>query len=94
MAAPIITLTTDFGLSDHYVGVMKGVILGICPGARIVDISHDIPTYDVFAGGFVIEAAWRYFPKTPCMWWWSIPEWVVPPPDPGRRRRALLCRAR
>jgi len=41
MPQPILTLTTDFGLSDHYVGAMKGVILGICPKAQIVDITHD-----------------------------------------------------
>ena len=42
MLRPILTLTTDFGLSDHYVGAMKGVILGICPQAQIVDISHEV----------------------------------------------------
>ena len=42
MPKPILTLTTDFGLSDHYVGAMKGVILGICPQAQIVDITHEV----------------------------------------------------
>ena len=46
----IITLTTDFGLHDPFVGIMKGVILGIAPGAQIVDISHDIHSYDVLEG--------------------------------------------
>jgi S-adenosylmethionine hydrolase len=42
MRRPIITLTTDFGLSDHYAGAMRGVILGICPQAEIVDLSHEV----------------------------------------------------
>ncbi|NLS76967.1 MAG: SAM-dependent chlorinase/fluorinase, partial [Chloroflexi bacterium] len=46
MAPPIVTLTTDFGLGDGYVGTMHGVILGLCPEARIVDISHDIAPQD------------------------------------------------
>ena len=45
----IITLTTDFGLSDPFVGTMKGVILGIAPDAQLVDISHEIPSYDIVA---------------------------------------------
>ena len=43
----IITLTTDFGLSDPFVGIMKGVILGIAPSAQIVDLGHDIRSYDM-----------------------------------------------
>ena len=45
MTAPILTLTTDFGLSDHFVGVMKGVILSICPRAQLVDISHGVTPF-------------------------------------------------
>ncbi len=55
-------MLTDFGLQDHYVGTMKGVVLGICPEATIVDISHDIPPQDVMAGALELEAAYRYFP--------------------------------
>lgn len=47
MRRATITLTTDFGLSDHYVGTMKGVILGIHPLATIVDISHEIRPFDL-----------------------------------------------
>jgi len=61
-ASPVITLTTDFGLSDGYVGAMHGVILGLCPEARIVDISHDIAPQDVRQAAFVLESAYRYFP--------------------------------
>ena len=57
-----ITLTTDFGTQDPYVGAMKGVILSIAPDARIVDISHDVPVRDVAAGAFVLSGAYPYFP--------------------------------
>ncbi|MES1254158.1 MAG: SAM-dependent chlorinase/fluorinase [Acidobacteriota bacterium] len=53
---------TDFGLRDHYVGAMKGVILGICPSATLVDISHDVPPQDVVAASLELAAAYRYFP--------------------------------
>ncbi len=59
---PIITLTTDFGLRDAYVGAVKGVILGICRGATIVDITHQVPAQDVAHGAFVIDAAYRSYP--------------------------------
>ena len=86
MAVPIITLTTDFGLADHYAGVMKGVILGICPRARIVDLSHEIPPYDVGQAGYVIEAAWRYFPR-------KTVHIVVVDPGVGSARRPILVEA-
>ena len=59
----IITLTTDFGLSDPFVGIMKGVMLGIAPTVRVVDITHDIPSYDVAEAAFIIDSAYRYFPN-------------------------------
>lgn len=58
----IITLTTDFGLKDWFVGSMKGVILGIAPSARLIDISHEIPPGDIHAGAFALAAAARFFP--------------------------------
>jgi S-adenosylmethionine hydrolase len=58
----IITLTTDFGLKDPFVGAMKGVILGLAPGVQIVDITHDIPSYDVIEASVVVFEACRYFP--------------------------------
>src|SRR5437867_2327578 len=60
--AMIITLTTDFGLSDPFVGIMKGVILSIAPEARIVDITHDIRSYDVAEAAFLVNSSFRYFP--------------------------------
>ncbi|AQV01689.2 hypothetical protein B2D07_13570 [Desulfococcus multivorans] len=56
-------MLTDFGLSDEYVGVMKGVILTLHPTATIIDISHDIPPQDVSAAARMIRAAFRYFPE-------------------------------
>ena len=61
MARPIITLTTDFGVADVYAGAMKGVILGICPDAAIVDITHAVPPQDVRAGAYALDAAWDAF---------------------------------
>ena len=62
MARPVVALLTDFGNRDHYVGAMKGVILGICPEATLVNITHDIPTHDVLTAGLELAAAYRYFP--------------------------------
>lgn len=61
-AAPI-TLLTDFGYSDPYVGVMKGVILSINPSALFVDITHVIAAQSVVQGAFVLAASWRFFPQ-------------------------------
>ena len=80
----IITLTTDFGLRDHYVGVMKGVIVGIDSAARVIDISHGIPAHDVLEGAFAIAQAWRYFPAG------SI-HVVVVDPGVGSTRRAIAA---
>src|SRR5688572_1706161 len=63
MARPLIALVTDFGLRDHYAGTMKGVARGICPDAEFIDISHEIPPYDVLAGALELAAAYRYFPS-------------------------------
>ena len=62
MARPVVALLSDFGIRDHYVGAMKGVILGICPDATLVDISHDIPAHDVLTAGLELAATYRYFP--------------------------------
>lgn len=59
----VLTLTTDFGTQDWFVGTMKGVILGIAPRCSIVDLTHEIPAGDVRAGAFALEAACGYFPK-------------------------------
>jgi S-adenosylmethionine hydrolase len=58
----IISLITDFGTRDEYVGLMKAVILGIDPAAVIVDVSHSIEPQDVAQAAFMLESAYRYFP--------------------------------
>jgi len=83
---PLITVTTDFGTADHFVGTMKGVILGIAPRAEIVDITHEILPYDVNEAAFVIAQAWRYFPK-------KTMHMVVVDPGVGSERRPILCEA-
>ena len=79
----IVTLTTDFGLSDQYVGVMKGVILGICPSAQIVDISHEVAPFEIGEGAYLIAQSWRYFPK-------KTVHVVVVDPGVGTSRRPIL----
>src|SRR5580693_4634047 len=81
-----ITLTTDFGTTDHYVGTMKGVILGISPRVRIVDITHEIAPQDINEAAFAIAQAWRYFPK-------GTIHVVVVDPGVGSERRPLLVEA-
>jgi hypothetical protein len=63
MARPVIELLTDFGTRDHYAGTMRGVALGICPDAVLVDITHEIPPHDVLAGALELAASYKYFPQ-------------------------------
>ncbi len=86
MPRPIITLSSDFGSSDHYVGVMKGVILGICPAAEIIDITHEIPPFEITEGAFSIAQAYPYFPK-------RTVHVVVVDPGVGTSRRPILVEA-
>jgi S-adenosylmethionine hydrolase len=60
--APLLALLTDFGEADGYVGVMKGVALGIAPGLPLVDLTHAIPPQDVAAAAWVLHTSWRSFP--------------------------------
>ena len=62
MTRPVITLTTDFGTADSFVGAMKGVILGINPDVVIVDLTHEVPPHDIRAGAYALDAAWDAFP--------------------------------
>lgn len=62
MSRPIVAFLSDFGTKDHYVGTMKGVLLGVCPDATIVDIGHEVPPHDVLAGTLELAAAYRFFP--------------------------------
>ncbi len=81
-AAPIITLTTDFGVADPYVGTMKGVMLAIAHDAHLVDITHEIPPQDVIQTAFVIYTAWRFFPA-------HTVHLVVVDPGVGSTRRPI-----
>jgi S-adenosylmethionine hydrolase len=86
MPAPVLTLTTDFGLSDHYVGSMKGVILGICPRAQLVDISHQVAPYAIAEGAFLIAQAYRWFAR-------GTVHVVVVDPGVGSQRRPIVLEA-
>jgi S-adenosylmethionine hydrolase len=79
---PIIALLTDFGTRDHYAGTMKGVVLGICADATLVDISHDIPPHDVLTAALELAAAYKYFPAGSIFL-------VVVDPGVGSPRRGL-----
>src|SRR5215469_3727889 len=86
MKPPIITLLTDFGSSDHYVGAMKGAILSLCPDARLIDITHEIRPYDITGAAFTLSQAWSCFPK-------GTVHLIVVDPGVGGTRRALIAEA-
>ncbi|HYE64072.1 MAG TPA: SAM-dependent chlorinase/fluorinase [Pyrinomonadaceae bacterium] len=79
----LITLLTDFGTADYFAGAMKGVILSINAEARIVDITHEIPPHDIYAGAFTLLAVYRNFPAQ------TIHVAVVDP-GVGSARRPIL----
>jgi S-adenosyl-L-methionine hydrolase (adenosine-forming) len=84
---PIITLTTDFGLIDHYVGTVKGVILSHCRNAQIIDITHEIPPFAIYTGAYTIEQAAPYFPE-------GTVHVVVVDPGVGTVRKPIIVAAR
>jgi S-adenosyl-L-methionine hydrolase (adenosine-forming) len=86
MARPVIALLTDFGTRDHYAGTMKGVALGICPDATLIDISHDVATHDVLGAALELAAAYRYFPAGTIFL-------VVVDPGVGSARRGIAAEA-
>jgi S-adenosylmethionine hydrolase len=83
---PIITLTTDFGLRDPYVAEMKAVILGICPNAQIVDVTHEVEKFNVRMGAYILACAAPHFPK-------GTIHIAVVDPGVGTKRRPLLIEA-
>ncbi|MCB2226595.1 MAG: SAM-dependent chlorinase/fluorinase [Desulfarculaceae bacterium] len=85
MSAPIITMTSDFG-PGVFVGLMKGVILGVCPEARLVDLEHDIAPQDVAAGALALEQAIGVFPS-------GTVHLAVVDPGVGGERRAMAIEA-
>ena len=74
---PIITLTTDFGLNDHFVGTIKGAILSIAPEAEIVDICHSVQAFDILDGALALAQAYSYFLLGRSTLWWLTPVWVA-----------------
>ena len=80
--APLIALLTDFGLRDIYVGVVKGVLLGVAPGMPLVDITHDIAPQDVEEGAWLLHLAWPSFPEGSVFY-------CVVDPGVGSARRAI-----
>ena len=92
MAAPpracgLITLLTDFGVRDEYVGCLKGVILGLNPRAVLVDLSHEVPPQDIRAGAFILAATAPFFPT-------GTIHLAVVDPGVGTSRRPLAARCR
>jgi len=85
MSGPIISFTTDFATADGYVGAVRGVILSICPHARILDITHDIPPQDVYHASFVLRTAVNYYPK-------GAVHLAVVDPAVGTERRAICVK--
>jgi len=81
----IIALLTDFGLSDHFVGVVKAVILGISPNVKIVDISHSISPGDILQAAFLLKSSYRYFPR-------GTTHLVVVDPGVGSKRKAIIVK--
>ena len=86
MPNAIITLTTDYGLNDHLVGTLQGVILKINPEATIVDITHNVAPFDLLDGALAIGSAYSYFPARTI-------HVVVIDPGVGTERRPLLVSA-
>lgn len=83
MGKPIITLTTDFGTKDGYVGAVKGVIKRINPEAEVVDVTHEVEPFDLLEAAFALMNSYVYFPKG------SI-HLVVVDPGVGSQRQPLL----
>ncbi|MCR4373528.1 MAG: SAM-dependent chlorinase/fluorinase [Acidobacteria bacterium] len=81
---PTIALLSDFGTRDHYAGVMKGVVLSICPDAVLVDISHDLPAHDIPFAARELAATYKYFPAGTIFL-------VVVDPGVGSARRGIAA---
>ena len=82
----VVTLLTDFGLDDAYVGTLRGVLLGINPRARLVDLTHTVPPQDIQRASRILESAWRFFPP-------GTVHLAVVDPGVGTARRPIAVRA-
>lgn len=78
----VITLTTDFGTKDWFVGTMKGVVASLAPRTSVVDLTHELPPGDIRGGAFALAASHRFFPK-------GTVHVVVVDPGVGSRRRGI-----
>ena len=83
---PVITLLTDFGTADYFVGAVKGAILSVNPNVTIVDITHEIPPQEIEAGAFTLLAAYKTFPA-------GTIHVAVVDPGVGSSRRPIIVRA-
>jgi S-adenosylmethionine hydrolase len=83
----IVTLLTDFGTADYFVGALKGAVLAANPGARVVDITHEVPPFDVEAGAFTLRAAFETFPE-------GTVHVAVVDPGVGSARRGIAVEGR
>ncbi|MEW5804953.1 MAG: SAM-dependent chlorinase/fluorinase [bacterium] len=84
---PIITLTTDFGVHDPFVGIMKGVILSINPNVRIIDLCHYVPAHRILEASFLLGSSYRFFPA-------GTIHVVVVDPGVGSQRRPILAQGK
>jgi hypothetical protein len=84
MPVPVISFLSDYGLQDDFVGVCHAVIVGLCPEARIIDLSHGVHRHDVRAGALLLRGALRYLPVGVHL--------AVVDPDVGAERRAVALR--
>jgi S-adenosylmethionine hydrolase len=82
---PLITLTTDFGLTDSYVGQLKGALLKGCPSATLIDITHAVPAWDVVAAALTIHTSYSFFPT-------GTVHLIVVDPGVGGPRSLLVAR--
>ncbi|MFQ5896326.1 MAG: S-adenosyl-l-methionine hydroxide adenosyltransferase family protein [Nitrospinota bacterium] len=81
---PVVTLTSDFGLTEPFIAMMKGVILGINPEVQLVDLSHDVPPFDIFGAAVLLHSAYHFFPR-------GTIHVVVVDPGVGGDRRPILA---
>lgn len=82
----MITLLTDFGTAGHFAGVLKGVIATISPATPVVDITHEVPPYDIEQAAFLLNQSWPYFPN-------GTIHVAIVDPGVGSDRRPLLIEA-
>jgi hypothetical protein len=85
-AGPFVTLLSDLGTADTYVGVMRAVILSMCPTARIIDLCHEIPPQDIEQAAFLVDTAWRFCPE-------GTVHVIVVDPGVGSERRVVAVEA-